>query len=391
MAPGAPPLGAHGRVLFVNAQMDHYRIPFYELLRAELNDRGIDLQVAYGVAKRVGAERSSAPTELQWGHRVDNRVYRLGGRELWWQPCLDLVRTADLVIVEQASKRLLNYLLLLRQSIGRGRVALWGHGRNFKTATLSPAGEAVKRYVSRMPHWWFAYNDLSASVVRDLGFPEERITSVQNAIDTRALTAAFSRLDQSVVERLRQEMGLRGQHVGIFCGGIYAEKRTAFMVAAALAARSVLPDFELIVVGDGVEAHVLEEAAKSHPWIHFMGPRFDEEKVACFALADVFFLPGLVGLALLDSFALETPMVASASADHSPEIHYLEDGVNGLLVDDGGSPDVYAKALTDLLADKDRYGELVQGCRDARERYTIEAMASRFAEGIVAALAAPRR
>lgn len=374
----------------VNAQMDRYRIPFYDLLRADLASRGIELEVVYGVTNKRGAERS-APVELEWGRRVDSQLFRIGGRTLSWQPCIDLAREADLVIVEQASKRLLNYVLLARQLAGRGRVAFWGHGRNFQRTTMSPTGEAIKRRISRLPHWWFAYNDLSARVVRELGFPADRITPVQNAIDTRWLIAANHRLDAARVTRLRDELALHGRHVAIYCGGIYPEKRPHFAVQAALAVRCMLPDFELLVVGDGVDAGILRQAAEEHPWIHFLGPRFDDDKVACFALAQVFFLPGLVGLGILDSFALETPMVASRSAEHSPEIDYLQHEVNGILVDDEGSVDSYAKAVAGLLTDERERRRLVAGCRKAQQRYTIEEMAARFAAGVVEALRAPRR
>lgn len=390
MHSGGKHRGWRDRVLMVNAQMDRYRIPFYDLLRADLESRGIELQVVYGVTAKQGAERAD-PVELDWGHRVDSRLFHIGGRTLSWQPCVDLARDADLIIVEQASKRLLNYLLLARQLAGRGRVALWGHGRNFQRTTMSPTGEAIKQRVSRLPHWWFAYNDLSAGVVQELGFPRDRITPVQNAIDSRWLVAANRNLDPERVTRFRHELSLRGRHVAIYCGGIYPEKRPHFAVEAALAIRDMVWDFELIIVGDGVDADVFREAARENPWIHFLGPRFDDDKVLCFALAQVFFLPGLVGLAILDSFALETPMVASCSAEHSPEIDYLENEVNGLLVDDQGSVDVYAKAVAGLLTDEDQRARLINGCRESQERYTIEEMASRFSEGIAAALKAPRR
>lgn len=374
----------------VNAQMDRYRIPFYNLLRTRLHSSGIELQVVFGVTAGHGAERQ-IPSELPWGHRVDSRLLRLGSKTLWWQPCMGLAREADLVIVEQASKRLLNYLLLTRQMAGQGRVAFWGHGRNFQRSTMSPTGELVKQRVSRFPHWWFAYNELSAQVVRDLGFPPERITPVQNAIDTRWLVEAKERVAPQQVADLRRELSIRGRHVAIYCGGIYPEKRPRFALKAALLVRDMVPDFELLVIGDGVDAAIFREAAREHPWIHYLGPRFDEEKVLCFALAQAFFLPGLVGLAILDSFALETPMVASCSAEHSPEIDYLQDEVNGLLVDDHGSAEIYAKAVAGLLTDEDLRMRLLQGCRDAQHRYTVEEMASRFAGGIVEALHAPHR
>src|SRR6266536_4368128 len=47
--------------------------------------------------------------------------------------------------------------------------------------------EAVKRVASRLPHWWFAYTEGSRARVEALGFSPERITVVQNAVDTAGL------------------------------------------------------------------------------------------------------------------------------------------------------------------------------------------------------------
>lgn len=370
--------------------MDHYRVPFFDRLRGELGERGIALAVVYGRTKATGAERS-VPAELPWGIRVESRVIRMGSRHVHWQPCLAMARTADLVIVEQATKRLLNYVLLARQLGGKGAVAFWGHGRNFQTGSASTIGEAVKRFISRFPHWWFAYNDLSAEIVRELGYPERRITTVYNAIDTRSLVEGQRVLDPVVVNRVKQKLGLAGRHVGLWYGGIYPEKRPEFGIEAALAVRALVPDFELLVIGDGANASIVAEAAEQHAWLHCLGPVFDEEKLPYFELAKVAFLPGLVGLGVLDSFALGVPIVASASAEHSPEIGYLEHDVNGLLVDDEGSPRLYAEAVAKLLIDDSRRDRLRRGCAAIKDLYNVEDMARNVAEGVDAALGASQR
>jgi len=49
--------------------------------------------------------------EITWAHQINNRRIKMGSRELYWQPCLKHIRGANLVIVEQASKLVLNYVL----------------------------------------------------------------------------------------------------------------------------------------------------------------------------------------------------------------------------------------------------------------------------------------
>ncbi|HEU4561391.1 MAG TPA: glycosyltransferase family 4 protein, partial [Longimicrobium sp.] len=377
----------HGRrqVAVVYRSLPQYRRQFYELVREGLGARGVEFKLIYGDTDAADDAKQDR-IELPWATRIPNRIVRLGSRFIYWQPCLRELKRADLVIVEQASKLLLNYVLLVQQFLGVRRLAFWGHGRNFQRHTASALGEAVKRLMSRRVWWWFAYNDASSAVVRELGFPAERITSVQNSIDTRALVEARSRLAPADLERVRAELGIVGEHVCVFAGSIYSEKRIDFLLAACERVRERVPGFELIVIGAGPDARKVSEAARRHPWIHYVGPRFDDEKVPYFAISKLLLLPGLVGLAVLDAFALETPLVTTDVDFHSPEIDYLDNGVNGVVVSPSDDPAAYAVAVAELLEDEPRRARLVQGCRESRAHYSVEEMAARFTEGVLGAL-----
>ena len=48
-------------------------------------------------------------------------------------------------------------------------------------------------------------------------YPADRITNVQNAIDTRWLTDAISRFPAGAVEDLRAHLGIEGRNIVTFC------------------------------------------------------------------------------------------------------------------------------------------------------------------------------
>jgi glycosyltransferase involved in cell wall biosynthesis len=244
----------------------------------------------------------------------------------------------------------------------------------------------VKRFASRRAHWFFAYNDMGARVVAEIGFPRERTTIVQNAIDTRALRCRLAVTSADELAGLRTSLGLRGSNVAIYAGAMYADKRLDFLVAAAEEARRLLPDFELLMIGSGPDAHVARAAAERHPWIKYLGPTFGDGKVPLFMLSKAMLLPGVVGLAVLDAFALETPLVTVALPSHGPEIDYLEPGVNGVMLRQGATAAEYAGEVVRLLEDDAGREQLREGCRRAAARYTMEAMVERFADGVIAAL-----
>ena len=107
-----------------------------------------------------------------------------------------------------------------------------------------------------------------------------------------------------------------------------------FLITAAIEVRRRVLDFALIVIGAGVDRARVEASVKVYPWLHYPGPLFGKEKVEILRLGRVFMMPGLIGLAILDCAAAGLPAVTTAYPYHSPEIAYLEQGRNGLIVRD---------------------------------------------------------
>lgn len=91
-------------------------------------------------------------------------------------------------------------------------------------------------------------------------------------------------------------------------------------------------------------------------------------------------MPGLVGLVVLDSFALQTPMISTDYPFHSPEIEYLEDKKNGLIVPN--NLDTYSSSVAQLLLDEMKLSKLKSGCRAAAAKYNLSQMVDNFTMGI---------
>jgi glycosyltransferase involved in cell wall biosynthesis len=373
------------KVAIIYTYIPQYRWRFYEVLKGELERVGIELLLIYGEPSPSAALKKDA-VELNWGRKIHNVYFTLGRWVFCWQPVLSLIKEADLVIVEMANKLLVNHILVLLNNLRLKKVAFWGHGRNFQAKETDRFSEWIKRIISSKVHWWFAYNNTSARQVESLGFPEERITIVQNSIDTTQLIMELEKLTSEDLEQLRLQIGISGHHVGLYVGGMYPEKCLSFLLDSLICVREKVPDFEMIFIGSGTEANLIESAAKKYGWIHYLGPKFNNEKVPYFALAQLFLMPGLVGLAVIDCLALAVPLVTVNNSLHSPEIEYLHDGENGLMVDAGEEPEVYAQAVIDLLNNENERMRLVEGCISSRSQYSVENMANNFANGIQLAL-----
>jgi len=373
------------KVVVIYKTIPQYRARFFELLREKLMQLGIEFVLIYGQPGSRDALKKDT-VDFPWAIKVPNHIWKIGGREIYWQPVLGYLKSSDLVIVEQASKLLINYVLFVLCMMGAQKLAFWGHGKSFQEKYVSRFGEWIKRLVSTKVHWWFAYNEMSAKVVEGMGYSPERITSVQNAIDTRQLTAGLQNLSTHVVEQLRKDLNIQSNNVALYIGSMYYEKRIPFLLKAIYQIRQQVPDFEMLFIGSGEDAVLVKQAALKYSWIHFIGPKFNTEKIPYFALSKLLLLPSLVGLAILDAFALEVPLVTKNEPYHGPEISYLQDGVNGIMVHKSSDVQIYADAVVSLLLDETRRYKLVEGCRIAREYYTVENMVEHFVQGVLKAL-----
>jgi glycosyltransferase involved in cell wall biosynthesis len=375
-------------VLIAYKSLPRYRVPFFERLRGRLASDGIELVLVDGQGTPRDTHRHEG-AQIDWAIRRRNRVLQVDGRELVWQPCVRQARNADLVVVEQASRLLVNYVLLGLQATGQAKVAFWGHGANLQRHTASAASEWLKRKISRLPHWWFAYTEGSKSRVSALGYPSERITVVQNAQDTEELAAAVTAITRDQKERFRAEHGLGAGPVGLFLGSLSREKRLDFLLDSCSRIAAARPDFRLLVAGDGTDRPRVLAAAEAHDWIRYLG-RIDElpERALLLSVSNALLMPGLVGLVALDGFAADVPLLTTAIGFHSPEIEYVQHGVNGLIAPDADDAIAYAELAVELMTSERRREPLLRGCRQARQTFTLAAMVDRFAGGVTAALEA---
>ena len=248
--------------------------------------------------------------------------------------------------------------------------------------------ERFKALFTTRIDWWFAYTSGTVDILTRAGYPAERITRLDNAIDDQAFTADLTAVDDNTLARLRSEIDLAdGAPLGLYCGALYAEKRVDQLIEAADLIHQSIPGFRLVVIGDGPDRPKLEQLMAAKPWARCVGAQTGIDKAAWFRLATVQLSPGAVGLHVLDSFLSGVPLITTGSALHGPEVDYLDNGVNGVLTED--SLEVFAQEAAALLKDRDRYRAMVEAGRKAAEHYTMANMVANFVDGIEAALAAP--
>jgi len=285
----------------------------------------------------------------------------------------------------QENRILSNYPYLILPRKSNLKVAYWGHGVNFQSRRPSGPSELWKRHLAQRVDWWFAYTQVTVKYLLDIGYPRERITCLNNAIDTSALRDDVGSVSEQELNLLNHQYGIAGDAiVGVFCGSLYPDKKLDLLVGACDIITRNEPGFQLIVIGAGPSKSMLEDAARTRTWMHLAGARKGREKAIIFKRAKVMLNPGALGLHILDAFSIGMPLVSTKTARHGPEIVYLQDGVNGILTDE--NKEAYAASVTRLLTDSDFCKRVGGNALSAGKNYTVESMVHNYVDGIVACL-----
>lgn len=375
------------RVVIVQRILPHYRVPFFDSLDRALGRFGTELRVIFG-RERLGTVPISVEGEWPWAIPIRNRYLTVGRFEIVWQPCIGLIKDQDFVIVEQATRLLINYWLTLRRRIWAQRVAYWGHGGRVFSPGKAAAPKGIRRMLAMRADWWFAYTSLSAEAIRLAGFPESRISVVDNAIDIGALRAAVALTTERDLQCLRNSTGITGRNVAAFCGGMYPDKKLDFLIDSCEQIRRRIPDFEMLFIGSGPEQHKIEAACSRNEWMRLIGPTFGKDLARYLMLSKILLMPGAVGLVILDSFAASCPLITTTDGRHGPEIAYLVDGQNGLIT--SPSNGAYVETVCAVLSNDQLLDALRSGCRESGTMYSIDRMVQQFVSGISACMTSER-
>ena len=363
------------RVVVIQRVLPHYRHDFFDGVERQLSNEGYEFVLYYG-QERDGEVPRTKPLVGGWA-RFSNNWYILRGA-LVFQSALFKLKVRDVVVVESASRCLINYVLMVMNALRLIDLVFWGHGKNFQTSRVNPIAELVKKHTALMCRGWLAYTELSRDFIRSYGVPNERITVLNNSQKDDSTLSFEDR--QELFDRMNLSLGLKGVRRAVFCGGMYPEKRLTFLLESMSFIAGKDDGFEFILIGDGPELAGLVKEWAGYDWVHFLGARYGDEKRVLIENSDLIVMPGLVGLVIIESFYSGCPMITTKNDLHSPEICYLRDGYNGCYAPNGIQE--FAEFVSQLLNDRVELGRLSKNCASSAKIYAIDNMIDNFCAGI---------
>jgi glycosyltransferase involved in cell wall biosynthesis len=187
--------------------------------------------------------------------------------------------------------------------------------------------------------------------------PLAKAFSANNTLDTDAIWKNYGfETNRSTEKRI------------LYIGRLTANKgiETLFEYYAELRKEGV----RLAIIGDGPERGRVVDAVTRYPEIEWLGAVEDERVIAHeMRRTHLVFVPGHSGLSIVHSFCYGKPYVTLAGRHHPPEIDYLEDRRNGLLL--AGNLHENVAAIVRLLTDEKAYEGYCQRAFDKAQSLTV--------------------
>ena len=238
--------------------------------------------------------RKNDNCDLPQEYGVKIKGYWFGKGRFLFQPALrEVAFSHDLVVIDQARTDLSSIHFLIPLSFFKLKKTVC-IGRK-SASRPSCFSNGYKERTLNCVDWWFAYTAGTARYLQEHGVSPAKIAAIQSSLDTRAIQMCVKNVSSKTLERrdFRAVLGIDPSAPGIFRGHARGEVHCP----SSRRGNSAEDSRQLIVVGGGRTKRRLGAAVAHLSSIHFVGPEFGERKSQLLAIADVFLLPGRVGLA----------------------------------------------------------------------------------------------
>lgn len=370
------------KVVFLERMVPDYRTRFFEMLHERLISENIDFHLVSGQMRPSEDLNERLPSGV-WVHKIRNVYFY---KAMHWARMQYHLVDADMVIFHPHSSALSNFRLIAQRYLtGKPKIGFFGHGGNNMVEGKHGSlllRERFKAAVARLPDWWFPYTAVSVRFLQQRGvaFPQNRMTVVNNAIDTSTTLARLQAMPTDARANTRSQLGIGpDEPVGLYCGRMRPIK-LGILIESAFEIKRKVPNFHLVLIGKGAEADRIHHIASENKWVHFLGSQRDDAALKYFIAADVFLMPSRVGLAILDAFAAGLPLFTTDCRVHSPEIEYFESERNGVMTTEDVQS--YANAVVRALGDPVKLHKMSVYARETASKVNMETMADNFVRGI---------
>jgi len=373
-----------------------YRKSFYN----RLNELGLfQYIVIHGSAPR-GSDLILAPLPYDFPNiKIDNRELHFLGRTWIWQPVVWRVIRGDFdaIVIGDEIKFISNLAVALIMLLRRRPVILWGFGYHQYTVVqesllgriTASFANFFKKIMYRFASGYLVYTEGGRRALQGLTAPPKRIRVLRNTIDTEKEIRLSALAGAGSIAECCRELGVRTDSIKLlYFGRLIPAKCIDILINYARRCINLNRDVDVIIFGRGSEESSLRNLAKGLSNVTFH--EHEDIKLArALRISAAVVVPGFLGLAVTHGFAHGVPTLTRQGQLHSPEIEYLEDNVNGLILPE--TPEAFYRALDSFVDDREFQKRLSEGAKQSAKSLGMNYMAQTFDALVRECLAVPAR
>ena len=249
------------------------------------------------------------------------------------------------------------------------KIIVWSHGINLQN-TNQPLKNILYYIRQFLADALIIYTPQQKKYIKA---SHKKLFIANNTLDFNSLPI----INESKNE-LKEKYGYTDKKIILTVGRFFENNRK---VSHLISLGRLLDDsYKLLVVGPGLSDSDKEEMTVLNN-MNYLGVIYDQ-KIICelYKMADLFIMPGAIGLSLNQAFYYYTPCIIE-NVPHGPEAYYFKDGYNGYLYRKGSIEDLYKK--TNEMLDNEKYEKF---CENAYTTIQTEGSFNKMLEGFIAAI-----
>lgn len=311
------------KLAILQPEVPHYRQEFFDLLRKECDTSDVYVYNSFENTKSQGFNIDT--TGLSY---IPNKQIK---GFLIYNPFTLLSKKYDTLVLMLHFAHITTWLLLLTKFIHRKKIILWGQGIS------------VKRYLAeeKKPDWKLKWQMALADGVwlymqKELEqwkeiFPGKRMVALNNTLTgVKEMTEYVPTAD---IDELKEKYGIKEEIILIFCARFESNYRRTDLLVETIK-RLDNKKYGFIIIGKGKNKPDFTPYSN----VHDFGAVYDSAiKRELFAMADIYFQPGWVGLSIVEAMAYGKPIftfIRSEETKQCVEYSYIQPGFNGMLFKD---------------------------------------------------------
>lgn len=308
------------KLAIVQPEVPHYREEFFAGIRERCEKADVYVYNSQKVAVGNGFKVQSAGvgyiSNLQW-HGV-----------LWYNPFKLVRKEYDTLVLMLHFAHITTWLLLLTKFIHRKRIILYGQGISVKRYLKEEqkVDWKLKRMIALADGVWL-YMPKEEQQWKEI-FPQKTIVALNNTVT--GMKEIVSYIPAMTKIELKEKYAIKEERILIFCARFTSPYRRVDLLLQTIE-KLDRERFGFIIIGDGVNKPDFTKYTN----VHDFGAVYDVEmKRELFAIADIYYQPGWVGLSIVEAMGYGLPVftfIRSVETLQCVEYSYIEDGMNGTI------------------------------------------------------------